>query len=362
MRDVEKFIGCLVGGAIGDALGYPVEYMSEKEIVEKYGVDGISRYDQKGLISDETQMTLFTAAGLLNGITIMMNTELRAPLEDFIKMNYLNWFETQNDGTIGDGCTWLSDIEELYERRAPGSICLSALRTGAYGTLDNPINNSKGSGAITRVAPIGLYFSDQGQSYERVASLGARVAALTHGHQLGYISSAAFVHIIHKLSQDDVSILDAVRSSIDLAEDMFVHAKYLGEFITLMEKAISLSNSNINDQDAIHQLGEGWVAEEALAISVYCALKYPKDYEKAIISAVNHKGDSDATGSITGNIMGTKLGFSNLPKHFIEDLELIDLMFELGKDLYLDIQIDMESPDQDKIWLSKYMRDKNQIQ
>lgn len=361
MRDIEKFLGCIIGGAVGDALGYAVEFMSEDEIFKVYGKSGITSYDGKGIISDDTQMTLFTAAGLLNGITVMMNTDYKAPFEEFIRMNYLNWFETQRDGKVGDGCTWLSDIEELYVQRAPGITCLSALGTGGFGTIDNPINQSKGCGGVMRVAPIGLYFTDQGQSYERVASLGARVAALTHGHPLGYIPSAALVHIIHKLSQDDVSILEAVRSSIDLMEDMFAHERYLGEFITIMEKAIELSQSEIDDLQAIHQLGEGWVAEEALAIAVYCSLKYHNDYEQAVITAVNHKGDSDSTGAITGNIIGTKLGYSAIPKRFLENLELIDVMFELTKDLYMDIQFDQESLEKDELWLKRYLRDNHQL-
>lgn len=356
MRDPNKFVGCILGGAIGDALGYSVEFLSEREIFNKYGKDGISSYDTQGIISDDTQMTLFTAAGLLNAMTINLNTDHLKPLEEVIHMNYLNWFETQKDGKIGEGCTWLMNVEGLFINRAPGMTCLNSLKTGKMGTLENPINSSKGCGGVMRVAPIGLYFSDQGQNYRKVAHLGAKVAAITHGHPLGFLPSAALVHIIHKLSQDDTSILEAVRSSIDLIEDMYDFPEYVGEFNILMEKAITLAQSEINDIEAIHQLGEGWVAEEALAIAVYCSLKYSEDFEKGIIAAVNHKGDSDSTGSITGNILGAHLGFWKIPEKFLHNLELTDVMIELTQDLYMDVPFDKNSKEKDQVWIDKYMR------
>ena len=72
MKSLDKFKGCLLGGAAGDALGYAVEFLDEPGIVKKYGKNGITSYDLsdgKALISDDTQMTLFTANGMLLGTT-----------------------------------------------------------------------------------------------------------------------------------------------------------------------------------------------------------------------------------------------------------------------------------------------------
>ena len=105
---------------------------------------------------------------------------------------------------------------------------------------------------------------------------------------------------------------------------MFAPAEHLSEFIGIMEKAIKLSKEDIDDLDAIRELGEGWVAEETLAIAVYCALKYEKDFDKALIAAVNHSGDSDSTGAVTGNILGAYLGMSAIPQKYLDNLELKD--------------------------------------
>lgn len=101
-----------------------------------------------------------------------------------------------------------------------------------------------------------------------------------------------------------------------------------------MNKAVKLAGKNINDLDAIYELGEGWVAEETLAIAVYCALKYENDFEKAIITSVNHNGDSDSTGAVTGNIIGAYLGMNAIPEKFLTNLELKDVISEIAADLY----------------------------
>lgn len=101
-----------------------------------------------------------------------------------------------------------------------------------------------------------------------------------------------------------------------------------------MEQAIHLSTSNVDDIESIAELGEGWIAEEALAIGVFCALRYKNDFKEALITAVNHSGDSDSTGSITGNILGAYLGTDCIPEDWISKIELIDEIRELANDLY----------------------------
>src|SRR5699024_6849945 len=77
----------------------------------------------------------------------------------------------------------------------------------------------------------------------------------------------------------------------------------------LLMRAVKLARDPaVSDLDGIHALGEGWVAEEALAIAVFCAVRYQDDFAAAIRAAVNHKGDSDSTGAICGNILGAWLG------------------------------------------------------
>ena len=347
MRDLDRFRGCLAGGAIGDALGYAVEFQREPEIFGTYGPAGITRYeltDGLARISDDTQMTLFTAAGLLYGQARGILHTPDAGAVDGIRQAYLDWFATQTRPfplpPSRKRATWLADREELFARRAPGGTCLSALAQGGPGTLEQPVNHSKGCGGVMRVAPIGLYFIDsEAWSPDEAALLGARAAAVTHGHELGYLPAAALVHMVHSLASGRRNdTFSAAGDAMEAMTRLFPEAAYLKEFLSLMEKALHLARQpDLDDLSAIHRLGEGWVAEETLAIAVYCAVKYEDDFEKAIVTSVNHNGDSDSTGAVTGNILGALLGYDALPTFWLRDLELRDIILELAGDLYSEV-------------------------
>ena len=167
--------------------------------------------------------------------------------------------------------------------------------------------------------------------------IGAETAALTHGHPLGYIPAAALSYLISLLAHTDMLLEDAVdemccKTSCEYGDGD--EQWFYGDFRDLIDKARFMAeDKRINDQDAISELGEGWVAEEALAIAIFCALRYSNDFEKAIITAVNHDGDSDSTGAITGNILGAYLGISKIPERFLNNLELKDIIMEIADDL-----------------------------
>lgn len=148
-----------------------------------------------------------------------------------------------------------------------------------------------------RVAPIGLYFDGKKYTSDEIAMIGAETAALTHGHELGYIPAAALVHILHLISHnEDISLLEAVIDTKKALLRLFADKTHLKDLILLIDRAVALANKNLDDLEAIRELGQGWVAEETLAIAIYCSLKYSDDFDKAIIASVNHSGDSDSTG------------------------------------------------------------------
>lgn len=337
----DKFRGCMIGGAAGDALGYAVEFMPEQQIFSKHGENGITSYsfvNDKALISDDTQMSLFTAAGLLLGSTRARERGIFGGYSVYIAKCYEEWLETQEPSAKKHECvTWLMCIPELHSRRAPGNTCITSIKKGCNGSLENPINHSKGCGGAMRAAPIGLYLAKQGLPQDEIDLIGAQSAALTHGHELGYIPAAALVHIISLLTKNErMSIKEAAADSIAAMKKMFADSEHIGEFTEIMTRALKLAESETDDIAAIHSLGEGWVAEETLAIAVYCAVKYSGDFEKCITAAVNHEGDSDSTGAVAGNIVGTYLGYEKIPAKFKEKLEIADVILEIADDLYQD--------------------------
>lgn len=363
MKDIDKYRGCLIGGAVGDALGYAVEFDDDSHIFGTYGENGITEYSLvNGIapISDDTQMTLFTANGLLLTATVGTVHDSASNYLSYIALCYKDWLKTQAAEQFGfepPSYSWLNNIPEMNHSREPGRTCISCLMHDSLGSVAEPKNNSKGCGGVMRVAPIGLYFEEKRYSSDQIDMMGAEAAALTHGHELGYIPAAMLVHIIRILSHSETStVIDAVIDAKAAISRLFPHVVHLPELLKLIDKAIMLAaDKTVTDINAIRELGQGWVAEEALAIAVYCALKYDNSFEKAIIAAVNHSGDSDSTGAITGNILGAHLGLKAIPKKFLESLELRDTVLEIADDLFNALEISEHGSLCDDAWEKKYI-------
>lgn len=364
-KNLDKFLGCLIGGAAGDALGYPVEFWSEKMLREKYGAAGICEYALRSgvaQISDDTQMTLFTANGLLFATTRGYLRGIMGPYPSYVAEAYREWYKTQTASYPAAkrfiSC-WLLNVPELYACRAPGNTCLSALEAGGDGGILSPLNHSKGCGGVMRVAPVGLYFGSSHLAGMAVDLMAAEIAALTHGHPMGYIPAALLAHIVRLLSHSDaISPRAAVLDGLDALTQSFSWAAELPAFRALMERAVALAEAGGDDLEAIHALGAGWCGDEALAVAIYCALRHCDDFDAALRAAVNHSGDSDSTGAITGNILGAHLGLSAIPEKYLRNLELLDVITELAEDLYYDCQLnayEAASAPRDLAWEKKYV-------
>ncbi len=344
MQLKDRIRGCLVGGAAGDALGYAVEFQKENAIFSYYGKSGITEYElsartHKAVISDDTQMTLFTADGLLAEDPSGELTDSAYSVEEA----YFDWYLTQNFSfdevkSTGLDRSRLLKVPELFALRAPGNTCLSGLQTrsGMGHTPDPiaaPINKSKGCGGVMRVAPVGLLYP---QADIAVVDLkGAQAAAVTHSHPLGYMPAAVFVHILHRIlyPMKNLSLKEIVLESEQAVKKLFPRNPFLNDLCDLIRLSVTLSENSDSDLENIHRLGEGWVAEETLAIALYCALKYQNDFSAGLIASVNHKGDSDSTGAVAGNILGALVGYEAIEEKWKTDLELLDVILKVSDDL-----------------------------
>ena len=342
---LNRYVGCMLGGGVGDALGAPVEFMSIKAIREAYGNSGIADYDKAfgkmGAITDDTQMALFTAEGLLRAWTRGSIKGVCHP-PAIVHMAYRRWLMTQ-EGGAGDYSnppqdSFLMRFSELFDRRAPGNSCLSALRQGKMGTMEDPINNSKGCGGVMRMAPAGLLLNNS----EEVFKLGCELAALTHGHPSGYLAAGVLAAMISMI-KTGAGIRDAVCEASAILKQYPDHT----ESLSAIDQALKLADETPPTPEIVESLGGGWVAEEALAISIYCAIRAADDFSVGVRSAVNHSGDSDSTGAITGHILGCRLGASAIPAKWVDQLELNELIQEMGVDLFIGFQ-------GDDAWWEKY--------
>ena len=374
---LDRIRGCMIGGAIGDALGYPVEFLDEEELIESYGEGGIKEYDLdpftgKALISDDTQMTLFTANGLLVGDTRGEMRGIQGNPRDYVAMSYQDWLRTQEmtfedglnlmtDADLDKNCnsSWLSGVKELYSWRAPGKTCLSSLairNDGEYvdDYIRNPVNNSKGCGGVMRIAPQALDYKPG--DIEWLDMEGAQIAAITHGNSLGYMPAAVLTHIISRIVYPDKerSLKEIIIEARNTVEKLFKDDKHINELTSIIDLAVKLAGNNDSDLNNINRIGEGWVAEETLAIAIYCTLRYKNDFSGGIIAAVNHKGDSDSTGAVTGNILGALLGYEAIEDKWKSDLELKEVILEMADDVCYGCQMSEYSSYRDNDWARKY--------
>ena len=308
--------------------------MSLSEIRQIFGRDGIRdlvpAYGKLGAITDDTQMSLFTAEALIRGYHRWAGRGI-VDLTGVAHHAYLRWLHTQGErsrhhpfaktgGPWPDG--WLVSLPQLHARRAPGNTCLAALIGGERGSPDEPLNDSKGCGAVMRMAPVGLV-----PSLADAFETGSELGALTHGHPTGYLAAGALALIVAR-TREGTPIADAVADAVRRLE----RGRGGEETANALAGALVAAERGSPGAERLEGLGEGWVAEEALAIAVYCALA-ADSFEEAIVLAVSHGGDSDSTGAICGAILGTAHGPSVIPERWLEPIELLPEITRLADDL-----------------------------
>jgi ADP-ribosylglycohydrolase len=339
-RTRDAYRGCLLGGAVGDALGAPVEFMSLGEIRRTFGPAGVRGlepvYGRRGAITDDTQMTLFTAEALVRGLHRFQERGI-ASVAAVARGAYLRWLSTQGEpaATFGDP-GWLVRVPELHARRAPGNTCLAALRGGGRGTPEEPVNDSKGCGGVMRVAPVGL------ARFPDPFRVGSELAALTHGHPTGHLA-AGYLALVVSAVADGAELRDACYRSLSRLADEPGH----DETLAAVERALALAAEGSPTPEKVAALGAGWVAEEALAIGLYCAL-VAKDFREGVLLAVNHGGDSDSTGAIAGNLLGLLAGERSIPAEWLAGLELRDVVTTVADDLWSHFGRDDAAPCHDE--------------
>ncbi|WP_449060401.1 ADP-ribosylglycohydrolase family protein [Planomonospora algeriensis] len=344
--------GCLLGGAVGDALGNPVEFMSLTEIRTRFGPAGLAGMIENE-ITDDTQMTLFSAEGLIRAR--LHGGDPLAAVQDA----YLRWLDTQNhtappaeDGGFRTG--WLRTERWLYARRAPGNACLSGLRSGVTPPLPEtplghgPVNpGSKGCGTVMRSAPFGLLRGAQAPSPAAdpadplvpadpldpadPVGLATAAAPLTHGHPTAAIASGALAHLVGRLVAGD-PLPEAVDSTDRMLSALDGHGPEHRETREALRAARRLAEAGHPAPEKVETLGGAWIAEEALAIAVYCALAEP-DPRRALLLSVNHSGDADSTGAVCGNIVGAAYGEAALPADWAAIVEGRDTVLRIADDL-----------------------------
>jgi ADP-ribosylglycohydrolase len=296
MQDLEKQLrGYLFGTACADALGRPVEHLTLELIKEKYGEQGILEVPPDSPWTDDTQLMIVLARGLLEG------AELKLPaLMDKIAESLVLWLDEPD---LGAGATTRGAALNLNDGVHWSS---SGLR-------------SKTCGSLMRAGIIGFIFRSDPEKLIDVASLSGRI---THTHPTADAASVAGAYAV-KLALDGVHPEDMFLPLLKVTEGIS------DEFTEAFKGSYELAHSNLSDEEALKKIGEGWYADETFALAYFCILRYPENYKKAVHTAVNITGDSDSVGSVAGGILGARLGIEAVPVSWVEALKEREVLEEM---------------------------------
>lgn len=323
-------LGCLLGGGLGDALGFPVEFVTSRAEIERmFGDKAPDRLAFAGaapaLVSDDTQLTLFVAEGIIRAAQRWATRGIGHQAS--IGMGALvRWYRTQFADPVDDG--WLGKERRLHAPRAPGTTIMGALgayvRKGRRGG-EPARNDSKGCGTVMRAAPFGFL-----GSREDAFDSALENAQLTHGHPTGALAAGYLAALVW-----DVARGAAMESALAGADAILAQHTDHEETAEAVRRAREAAARRPLE---LETLGGGWIAEEALAYGVACGLAFepgePRAVEQMLWRAACHGGDSDSTASITGNLLGAMVGAGGLPGGWLEELELRDVIERVARDLH----------------------------
>ena len=335
-KDTSRYVGCLLGLAVGDAMGYTVDDKTWDQIRENYGPNGLLGYDLQNdyaEVTSYTQIAAFVANGLLLGVT-------RSKPDAYLRhvtVALREWAKRQHfPRDPGKSWCWVAQKPALRRRHCRDPWMLDAFRFENLGTIGRPINKSDSPGAITGAVSIALFYNPQRLEPAQLGNLAANTAALTHGDPNAYLSAVVLAYGLAGILQEPER---PVAEQFIQACDVMVHQfgerfPMAGKIAAEIRKAVDLAETEEEPRDCM----EGFqcdTASQCLQGAVYASVVCSDDFDSAMILAVNHSGRSAAVGAITGAILGARLGQEALPEFYLESLEPIEELRELAADLAL---------------------------
>jgi len=300
---LDRFEGAILGLAIGDALGYPTEFMSLSAIKRACGPDGTTDFQRRpALYTDDTQMTLCIARALIEAGTGDLETLMAAVSREFV--------------------AWSTSKEN---NRAPGNTCMEGCFRLARGIhwRESGVAGSKGCGSAMRTAPVGLYYCDDEAKLFEVAQA---TSLATHGHPTALAAAAgtAYLTCLALRAEKPGTYVEKLARATEAID---------GDFVQCVRK-VPAAVAMDDEEEALETLGRGWTGEEAVALALYCFLRSPDDFRRTVLRGANTNGDSDSIACIAGAISGAYNGIDALPADWVRDVENTQMLRDVAGELF----------------------------
>lgn len=331
----ERYRRCLLGGAVGDALGAPYDGQTLGEVQRSRRPESLPEGSHRplrylpvagrvGANTDAAQLLLFTAEGLLRAHARRRAGGHQDWVHDdalsAVHRAYLRWLDTQRtEGPPPRPDGWLSGEKALYARRTRDPVTARVLRSGLKGRLDAPINNARDASVLLRAAPVAM-------ASWTPWSLARDVAALTHMHTHAAHATAAFAVILQKCLVG-TSLDDAVESAWRQATDA-------GDTTVAqrMEQALEAGDTREPTPAHAEEARGDDDALGALCLAIF-AVASTSDSPAALQVAISPGGSASRAGAAAGLLSGA-LRADPLPDILLEPLELRGIATTVANDLY----------------------------
>ena len=353
--------GCLLGLAVGDAMGYTVDSKSWPEIQRDYGPNGLLGYDLVNGYADVTsytQLAAYTANALLLGATRGQLNGRMAPFIRYVAAAQREWAQIQNTRRAPDrALCWVSRVPELRRRCCMDTWMLDTLRRGEAGSPEEPVGKSASCGSLTAAIPVGLFFDSDRMKPQEIGQLGMETVALTHGDPATFLSGAVLAYCVAGLAQEpEVPMEEHFLQAADAAAAQFGRQYPQAEELRgMLHRVIALAKSAEEPHQVMTRL-ECDTAPRALAGAFYAVLTSGGDFDAAMICAVNHSGRSAAVGAVAGALLGASLGEPALPEFYMDCLEPAPALRTLADDLAAGCPLERSSRLFDDDWDRKYIQ------
>lgn len=331
----EAVLGCLLGMAVGDAMGHSVDRMCWDEITEAYGPNGLLGYDLTGGEAEITSYTQF-AAYACNGMLLGAARGHTDRYIRYITMSLREWAKAQQfRGATEKTFCWIPQVSGMRRRMCMDTRINDALNRESLGTPEKPVFRSDTPGVLTLGVAIGILYDNRKMTGDALRRLAIEAVALTHGDRLTFLSGAVIATAIASILQEpEVPLSRHFAAAGAAVQKQFADTFPEVEALTdLLNYAESLTRDpELSPLAAMTLLGCE-TAAQCLAGSIYASLIHPANFDEGMIAAVNHSGRSCATAALAGAFLGAKLGSDALPEFYLESLPVAPVLQELAADL-----------------------------
>ena len=353
--------GCLLGMAVGDAMGYTVNSHSLKEIREDYGPYGLRGYDPVNGYADitsNTQLAAFTANGLLYAMTMGRQKGSMSPFIQYISRSHWEWASSQQawDRPTRTVC-WLFKEKSMCYRHCLDTRMKEIILRKQLRTPEEPGNTMTTPTSLCSAVGVGVFYDGESLSRRETCRLGMEAVALTHGDPMAFLPGALVANLIIKVLEDQKTPMETlVERALEEFREQFSHeySRHTEQVCALVKQAVSLAlDPAVKAVDAMERL-QCRTGAQVLAGAIYAVISCGWDFDASLIAAVNHSGASAAVGALVGALQGARMGEDALPEFYLECLECREVLEELADDLFHGCPVEKGDVFFDDEWDSKY--------